>query len=415
MDKNRVHVMLPLYGVVQAKFLINWLNFQGQISRYDKYAGMIVTEVAPVDLAMNNMVRDLLKNPKWDYALVVEQDMIVPEGFLERIGTLDPATHPIVGCLYFGRTQENQNPIPGHWINGQLHRLSYEEVCPMLPQRGGTAGLHKVDTVGMGVTAIHRSVFENWPYQPSFPWFRFDYDQYGPIGHDVWFCVQAGRQGYPVYVDSEHIAEHIGDWRSNVTTYLATAEFAMGLRKSRSESVAGVVIPWVGPNGLRMETVNAVAECGFPTAAKEMLEEDSYYKLIEELWADGETFITVEQDIVPAPGDIRQLAECPEPWCAFAYEYPPFGLYAGMGLAKFSADLIKQFPDAMKITGGWHDAKHGPAHWCTVDAWLKKYLTDGGARQHIHGIVTHLHKGGPAHGCVTTEEAERIIAAQRAA
>ena len=33
--------------------------------------------------------------------------------------------------------------------------------------------------------------------------------------------------------------------------------------------------------------------------------------------------------------------------CAFEYEYPPFGMYAGMGCTKFSAELLARFPDAL--------------------------------------------------------------------
>jgi hypothetical protein len=81
----------------------------------------------------------------------------------------------------------------------------------------------------------------------------------------------------------------------------------------------------------------------------------------------------VEQDIVPHPGALDELLACDEPWCAFAYDYPPFGLYAGMGCAKFSAELQLLFPTAMEETATWHDAKHPPKHWCRVDGWLKHY------------------------------------------
>jgi len=120
----------------------------------------------------------------------------------------------------------------------------------------------------------------------------------------------------------------------------------------------------------------------------------------------------VEQDIVPAPGALQELAQCPQPWCAFAYEYPPFGLYAGMGCAKFSRELLAQFPEALSDTAAWYDAKHPPKHWCRVDGWLKQYLLERGATQHIHGQVEHLHKGHPAHDCTTPEEAAAIIASR---
>jgi predicted O-methyltransferase YrrM len=580
---NRIKAALPLYGSASPTFLKNWLAFQAQLAQYDKYAGLVLIEQAPVDLAMNEMIKEALKDPKWDYLFVVEHDMVLPPGVVAKVGALDPATHPIYSCLYFGRAQDNQAPIPGYWINERLHRLNYEQVCTMLPQRGGVAGLHKVDTVGMGATAIHRSVFEKWPYSSSHPWFRFDYDHMGPIGHDVWFCVQAGRQGYPIYVDSSMIAHHIGEWRSTDVSYLATTEYArnaqvavrgwsppptamtaneltylsqlascnrvlevgsqfgnstvamartaasvvavdwfggdedagamdaatarsiyfghldqMGvadkvttiaarwedalpalvggfdlifLDAAHSEeatrdllaasaplltvhgliafhdygrfgvkpvvdgvqdddccdlvvvdtlAVLGddipppdlaprVVIPYVA-GSLRKETTQALR--GVDAERVPLKGDTAYYDLISERWRSAHSFITIEQDIVPTPSQLDELIACGEEWCAFEYEYPPFGLYAGMGLAKFSAALLLAEPKALEITGTLQDVKHPPKHWCRVDGYLKQYLADRGHTQHIHGQVKHLHNGRPAHDCTTPEEAAAIIAAQ---
>lgn len=400
---NRIKVVLPLYGVVTAKFLMHWLEFQQQIQRYQDYTGLILKEMAPVDLAMNDMVTEALRDPAWDYLFSIEQDMRMPPGLLDRIGSLDPKEVPIYGCLYFGRVKENQAPIPGYWRKGRLHRLSYDEVCTMLPERGGRAGLHRVDTVGMGATAIHRSVLERWPWTPSHPWFRFDYDHMGPIGHDVWFCVEAGRQGYPVYVDSSMIAKHIGDWQSDQHSYLASHEHALALVAAAKEAAAEtrVFIPYI-EGGLRDETLKAANASGLEVIEDLLKRDDDYYNLAAALWSEGKSFITLEQDIVPHEGALKELAECPEPWCAFAYEYPPFGKYAGMGCAKFSAELIVRFPDALTETGKWKDDLHPPKHWCRVDGWLKQYLLERGATQHIHGEVKHLHRGRPAHNCVAT-------------
>jgi hypothetical protein len=251
----------------------------------------------------------------------------------------------------------------------------------------------------LGATAIHRSVFEKWPWTPRHPFFRTDYDDYGVLGHDVWFCIEAAKLGFPIHVDSMCIAKHIGEWKSDDHTYLNTTEMQRAAKiASAPKHPPGVVIPWVA-GGLRPETVDAIATCGLPHQLAEMVETEDYHDLIADLWHDGETFLTVEQDIVPHAGALQGLADCPEPWCAFGYDYPPFGNYAGMGCAKFSAELIRQFPDALDVTGTWRDEKHPPKHWCRVDGWLKQYLMERGARQHIHGLVEHLHKGRPAHDC----------------
>lgn len=581
--RNRIKVALPLYGVVSATFLQHWLAFQGQIAAYDKYSGLTTTQRPYVDFAMNEIVAGALQMSAWDYLLIIEQDMVMPPGILERIATLDPETHPIVGCLYFGRVQEDQRPVTGFMRENILNRLSYEEVCKMLPERGGVAGFHKVDVVGMGATAIHRSVLEKWPWTQSHPFFRTEYDDLGFLGHDIWFCTEAAKLGYPVYVDSSMIAEHIGEWRSNKTTYLATAEHSMveegvatgwappptmmtdheltylgqiaegkrvlevgsqygnstvamartakqvvaidwfagdghagaagaeltrqvyfahllqmgvadkvitmasrwedalpnlkgrfdlifidafhseeatrellhavepllapdgliaahdygrfGVKPAIDEfqgdrdltvvdtlAVVGldipvpdlrsrIVVPFV-LGGLRSETTEALTN--YPADFELMEAEDSYFQLIRRLWAAGRTFLTVEQDIVPTEQQLDELMSCGELWCAYEYEYPPFGLYAGMGCTKFSAQLLHAAHRALDITGTWKDAKHPPMHWCRVDGWLKKYLLDHGFNQHVHGEVKHLHKGRPAHNCTGPQEAARILTASRA-
>lgn len=399
MTKNRIKVGLPLYGTVSANFLKHFFAFISQIAAYDKYAGFLLTERPYVDVAMNEIVATALQSDDWDYLFSIEQDNTMPPGILERIGELDPATHPIVGFLYFGKVSEDQRPIPGHMIDHRLKRLDYDEVCTMLPQRGGVAGLHRVDTVGMGATAIHRSVLESWPWTPRHPWFRTDYDDYGVLGHDLWFCIEAAKLGYPIHTDSSSIPGHLGEWKSTADTYLGTYEASQRILAAAPKVKPGVAVPWVA-DGLRADTVDAVAASGLPSQLVEMRGQGDYHDLIADLWHDGETFLTVEQDVVPHAGALQELANCPEEWCAFAYDYPPFGQYAGMGCAKFSAALIKRFPDALTATGSWHDERHPPKHWCRVDGWLKQYLLERGARQHVHGLVAHHHKGRPAHDCV---------------
>ena len=45
----------------------------------------------------------------------------------------------------------------------------------------------------------------------------------------------------------------------------------------------------------------------------------AYWRYFADRWAAGETFISCEHDVVPWPGALESLTECPEPWCAFGY------------------------------------------------------------------------------------------------
>lgn len=46
-----------------------------------------------------------------------------------------------------------------------------------------------------------------------------------------------------------------------------------------------------------------------------------YADLTRKWWLEGEPFIVVEHDVVPWPGAIEALIECPEPWCAHSHHH----------------------------------------------------------------------------------------------
>ena len=125
----------------------------------------------------------------------------------------------------------------------------------------------------------------------------------------------------------------------------------------------------------------------------------AYYELLSELWADGKSFCLVEHDIVVTLGTVESFNGCGHEWCAAKYPYLR-GSYWGLGCTRFRGPLMKRFPDLMDEVGEYDAPNHGPGHWCTLDMAVTAALR---ARRiewpHIHGEVTHLSDGSPAHGC----------------
>ena len=456
--RNRIAIGLPIYRNVSEAWFLAWCTFEAQIAAYDRMAGVHKESGAAVEFAMNEIVRKMLiknyeqmrpsevlgymhprverlvkhRNPEireigkalvealtvhlFDYLLFIESDNTMPEGLLERIATLDPDTHKIVGFPYCGRSTDDQRPIPGDWDKaGNWSRLSYERFKAMMDN----PGFHEVGSVGMGCTAIHRSVFEKWPDERFSAWFHPVVEKGMYVGHDVTFCYEAKKFGVvdKVWLNTELESGHIGDWISTSKSYFANHEFVLRALEGKVEAEtargAHVVVPHT-ENGLREETMQAVDLSKIPAQYVNTGEADSdYHDLLADEWANGKTFITVEQDIVPFETAIEQLLACDQPWCGYEYEYPPFPFkYAGLGCTKFSAELIARHPTALAETAKWSDPKHPPKHWCRVDGYLKQYLAERGEKMHIHGEVRHLTKGGTGHGCTSAEEAMDIARAQ---
>lgn len=224
---NRVIVGLTVNRCLLGEFLHHWLGFQGQVARhqakFQRYVGLTVQSGSYVHQNQNQIIIDSLQVPDWDYLLMVEDDQILPENWLRRVARY---TEPIVGCLVYGRSQVDMRSMCGRMVNNRFQRLDDEE----LEHLRDHPGLHRVDVVGMGATAIRRDILVNWR-EDLMPWYQMR-DFWIPegktldaVGHDVWFCNAAMEQGHEVYVDSACVAGHIGTWISNDRTFWANKQW----------------------------------------------------------------------------------------------------------------------------------------------------------------------------------------------
>lgn len=203
---NRIMIAIPLGELGYSRF---WQMLMAQVKHLGWHMdqSLIVSNSGQyLPGAHNKMIAECLKRDDWDYMLWLEHDHEFPSNLLELVGHY---TDPIVGGLYFNRVPEDPQPVVYNWNADRtaIRRLQPYEMYKLLEK----PGLHTVDVVPMGCTAVRRDVLETWPNE--LPWFhapggqRRDTDQ---MSDDVWFCRQAQELGWPIKVDSRIIAKHYG-------------------------------------------------------------------------------------------------------------------------------------------------------------------------------------------------------------
>ena len=120
--------------------------------------------------------------------------------------------------------------------------------------------------------------------------------------------------------------------------------------------------------------------------------DEYYHRLLSDLWEDQEDVIIVEHDVLPWPGAIEELAQCPYPWCSCSYKIglsqtgkAGYGIYHTFGCTKFSSHFMGQLPYV------WSQIES--RHWRHLDAQLSAAAVAVGQIPHPHRPpVLHLHK-----------------------
>ena len=120
----------------------------------------------------------------------------------------------------------------------------------------------------------------------------------------------------------------------------------------------------------------------------------AYFELIAEHWRQGETFVVLEQDKIPDQGALRDLHDCPEPWCTYPVPMAHNGLpcdFVSLSCTKFGSDLMARYPDLMERVGRL-EMGYGPKHWDRLDmAMAGRIHPRQKPHWHESGRVGHEH------------------------
>lgn len=136
-----------------------------------------------------------------------------------------------------------------------------------------------------------------------------------------------------------------------------------------------VIVPFA-PGRLQPLVEPVLRADGWRPELRPLNDAEAYSRLMRQIWAAGETTVIIEQDVLPWPGAIRELLECPCCWGSNSYLYQGgIGISHMLGCAKLSAELIRRLP------GLWDS----PVDWSLIDQHLFR------AAQAVH-LEPHLHR-----------------------
>lgn len=159
--------------------------------------------------AARSNIADMTLKGKFDYVLMVDSDVVVPNDALTNLIEWD---EPVVLGYYahqgsfappmgIGKTCLCKPPSYHEQYTGEEMRSYREAGDYKVPVRGG----------GMGCALIRRDAFE----RTSYPWFKFVLydDRHGVLSEDLYFCSQVRNAGMRVWADARvrcgHYFRHI--------------------------------------------------------------------------------------------------------------------------------------------------------------------------------------------------------------
>lgn len=146
-----------------------------------------------------------------------------------------------------------------------------------------------------------------------------------------------------------------------------------------------VIIPHSERNSSYLTVHLAIRSCGIVARTILLRGIDDYHALLLKLWSEKESFIIVEQDVIPTPEMIHELWNCKHEWCGARYLIAGGYMIQPLGCTKFSAKMIEACPRMIE--------KLPHKRWYSLDGDIFTAGHDQAKMKlHGHGKVIHLNQ-----------------------
>jgi hypothetical protein len=178
------------------------------------------------------VVRDFLAHPAQpEWLWMVDSDMTFADDLLERLlATADAEKRPIVGGLCFGvrpmkingadyfnaELSSHYKPFPTIYTLDESQKMRHWQTYP-------ENAVIPVHSTGAACLLIHRSVLADprWTEDGHpLPWFRETVLGGEVCSEDHFFCLRAGKFGYPVHIDTAAKTGHVKTFVVDEEMYL---------------------------------------------------------------------------------------------------------------------------------------------------------------------------------------------------
>lgn len=189
-----IAIGVPVRYNIDGTFFSSINNILDQM-RKNYNVTLIIDSEYPLDLSRNNIVQKAIKIG-CEKIIFIDTDILVSVETLTKLLSYD---YDIIGGVYNLKVKP-YNPLIYEQVteNTYIEKLLYN------------MDVTEVDGIGIGLCVIKMSVFETLPY----PWFKnewfFEYNRYGVLSEDLYFCREAKKKGYKIMCDPNLQATHVG-------------------------------------------------------------------------------------------------------------------------------------------------------------------------------------------------------------
>jgi hypothetical protein len=201
----RVVLCQPIYGHVPPAAHLSQVQLILHAGTHGSLIGITHARDTYVDWGRNHAVKLAYSLfPDFTHLLWLDSDICAPLDSLERLLAHDV---PIVGGLYHKKGAPF-DPV-AYDLETDEHGSSHATYERTSKLDLTTDALYPVDGLGLGLTLIHRSVFDA-VVSKMLPdiWFQTTLS----YGEDVWFCHWAKQLGFRAYLDTSIRCTHVGDY-----------------------------------------------------------------------------------------------------------------------------------------------------------------------------------------------------------